>query len=404
MQTINPLLQQDQYAPNLARWDQGESDLVESLLPRFPMRLALLALLALIIVAGVFFVLALQTRQNQAITPTAALLASGPQQTLTATRRPRLSPPPTNTRIVAIPTLNLPTVTPVPPTVTPSPTRGPCLQVAKQGDSLFAMAVRCGHNNFDVVDAILRLNGMKSPNELQIGQEIQIPWPTPQGGVPAPDVPGQTAVAGGGADAEPTLPPGIMWYVVQKGEDAITIVVKFKINMRILRDLNFREVNFDQCDYAFVAGGPTCKVFLYEGQRLRVPAPAPTATVAPTRSGSETPTPTYTPELNQPYSISPDNRLPFESYEVPTLRWGATGTLLPETVYLIIVTDTTTKVSYYAQTRGELSFELPQSWQPKESKIHEYEWRVVVASVSASATPIPSGYSTEVRRFTWKGR
>jgi hypothetical protein len=72
-------------------------------------------------------------------------------------------------------------------------------------------------------------------------------------------------------------------------------------------------------------------------------------------------------------------------------------------VYLVVVVNKTANQTYYHQTR-ELSFELPTEWQPTGDVTHEFEWRVVVASIGASSTPVPSAYTTEKRTFTWKGR
>jgi hypothetical protein len=113
------------------------------------------------------------------------------------------------------------------------------------------------------------------------------------------------------------------------------------------------------------------------------------------------PLPTAT--VNVPISLAPDDRMLFEAVDVPTLRWLATGSLSGAEVFLVIVVDQTTTTTYTAMTR-DLAFELPLAWQPKDDRIHTFQWRIAIAQVGASQTPVPSAYSTETRTFTWRGR
>lgn len=321
-----------------------------------------------------------------------------PDSTLTL-----LAPPPTNTRVMIVPTLPFATITPVPPTMTLTPTRGPCLQKAKSGDTLFGLAARCGHQDLAVIDEILRRNGMGSAGELQIGQEIDIPWPTPKGGEGGSE--GSTdgqPITGGGPSNEPTLPPGVMWYSVKKGETALSIVFDRGITMRILRDLN-PQITFEACDYSLQSGGPACNVMVFEGQRLRVPAPTPTPTIPPTASGSETPTPTATPTFNAPFAQSPSDNMLFDRFDLPTLRWVGTGALALDEVYLLTVENRTANLTYNITTR-ELAYQLPADWQPSDGRRHVFSWKVTVAKVRDGNTVFPTQYATETRTFTWQSR
>jgi hypothetical protein len=392
-------------APTNARWDQGEADLYEGMLPASPSQLLLVGavLIAVLLGVGAFLLLQSGTLTQLTNPPTQLALADG--STLTPTPR-RVRSVPTNTKapppVALIPTINLPTVTPAPPTATITPTRGPCLQTAQQGDTLYGMAARCGHVHLEVIDIILRLNSMTSANQLQIGQELQIPWPTPTGDAAAQGGAVATEVGAVPGLAEPTLLPGLRWYTVKIGETALSIVFDLNITMKILQDLN-PEVRFEQCDYSTAAGGPNCSVLIFEGQRLRVPAPLPTATVPPTLTGSETPLPLPSPTQNVPVGLAPDDRMLFESVDVPTLRWLATGTLSGAEVFLVIVVDQTSGVTYTATTR-DFSFQLPLDWQPKDDRVHTFQWRIAIASVGSSQTPVPTAYSTESRTFTWRGK
>ncbi len=309
--------------------------------------------------------------------------------------------PPTNTRALIVPTLNIPTVTPVPPTVTLTPTLGPCIQKAAAGDTLYDMAIRCGHRDIAIIEVILRRNNMSSPSQLQVGQEIEIPRPTAVGGLPGESAPPSDDPLAA-ARIEPTLPPGVMWYTVKKGETALSIVFDRNITMSILSNLN-PEVLFEGCDFGLPAGGGSCRVMVYEGQRLRVPAPTPTPTVRPTLSGSETPTPTATPTVNAPFSQSPSDNMLFESFELPTLRWRASGQLGIDEVYLVTVIDRTSGVTYNVTTR-ELFFQVPAEWQPTDGRRHTFAWQITIAALRDGSTVIPSPQQTEVRTFTWQSR
>ncbi|MCC6975251.1 MAG: LysM peptidoglycan-binding domain-containing protein [Anaerolineae bacterium] len=319
---------------------------------------------------------------------------SGPISTMTM-----LAPPPTNTRIVIIPTSSFPTITPVPPTPTLTPTRGPCVQKAQSGDTVFGLASRCGHRDMAVVVEVLRLNNMKSAAELQIGQELIVPWPTPQGGEAVAAQPGETPVASEMGAEE--LPPGVMIYVVKQGDTALSIVYNLNITMRILQDLN-PEVRFEGCDYGLASGGPSCNVMVFEGQRLRVPAPPPTATIPPTLTGSETPLPTATATFNAPFSQSPSDNMLFEAFEFPTLRWTSSGRMAQNESFLLTISNTTAGITYIITTR-ETSFQLSPEWQPTDGRRHTFTWKVGIARIDGNnAIPLP--YTTETRTFTWMSR
>src|SRR5258708_7197000 len=266
--------------PPSSAWDEGEADLHEGMLPGLPLGAVLLGSAAFIVVAAmlIFF-----GGRNAGFfgqtTPTAPA-------TDTPTDVPIVSAfdatiPPTNTKgpsiPTVVPTLALATVTPAPPSPTITPTRGPCTQKAVKGDTIYGMATRCGHKHLSIVDLIVEINGLKSANSLQEGQVLTIPWHTPTGG--APD--GSNADTGtGGTPGDqappPTLPPGVTWYTVKKGDTAVAVAYKFHMTLKSLRDLN-PEIQFLQCDFSLETGGPACTLrpLLGEGQVVRVPAATP---------------------------------------------------------------------------------------------------------------------------------
>jgi phage tail protein X len=387
-------------APRPDQWDDGETDLIESTLPTSPRVLLMGAVAFVVMLLAISGVVTLQASAFGRTTPTAQSIAFGGENTLTPSPSPQslLSLPPTNTPRPLIPTLDIPTVTLAPPTATITPTEGPCFETAQAGDTLYGMAMRCGHRDQAVIDVILRLNNMASANLLREGQVVEIPRPTPTTD-PAMQVQATQAEQ---VSFEPTLPPGVMWYTVKSGETILHIIYAYDLTMRIMRDLN-PEITFAECEFGVQNGGPSCKVLLYEGQRVRIPAPVPTATITPTSSGSETPTPSPSPTVNAPIAQSPDDNMLYETFEIPILRWVAYGQLRPDEVYQVSVEDVTKGIIYVANTT-DLSFEVPAEWQPTNGERHTFEWVVTIVRINALNTPEPSPYTTERRRFEWRGR
>jgi LysM repeat protein len=321
------------------------------------------------------------------------------------------------------PTVYLPTATiDTRPTRTPTPepvpteTPGPCLQRVEPGDSLIGLVGRCGHRDLAVISLVLEINNLSAPEVIQVGQTLEIPWPTATPDPASLSTPTEEVAAASGSRpliafvpaegvaAIPILPtetlqPGVTWHQVVSGENIIAIAYRYGANVKILSELN-PEVTFSQCDFGEFGGGPSCLVSIYAGQRLRVPAPTPTPTLSPTPSGSETPTPTATATFNAPSALSPGHRALFQRDELVTLRWVASGTLGPEQVYRVSARDITTGEVYETDTM-ELFLIVPESWQGEDSRRHEYEWLVRVIDRNRPNEPI---FATEPRIFVWEGR
>jgi LysM repeat protein len=304
------------------------------------------------------------------------------------------------------------------------------MQTAGEGDTVYGMAIRCGHLDMAVVDLILEINDMKSATELQLGQTLEIPWPTPTpGGEPIEELPAVTEVSstGGGGEgdnlfvtqtpsvnefgtpdvlatyqnAEPTLRPGMAWHTVESGQTLYEIVLIYDTSAEVLSQIN-PEIPFLQCDYGIPTGGPNCSVMLSVGQRLRVPVPLPTQTTTPTPVGTLTPTPTATATFNAPFLSSPEDEAHFHADELVTLRWQGTGTLAANERYLVRVKDTTIGEEYTALV-GDLLYKLPGGWQPADGKSHDFEWTISIATTDAQNNIVSEDHITEPRHFTWDG-
>ena len=406
-------------APNRKIWQDGEADLNEGALLTFPWGGALILVVALLVIGGVIgLLLASRTNpvDNPAVDTTQVTGIAGFVTGQPSIRTPRATAPPTNTlpptitAAVALPSLALATVTPQPPSPTVTPTRGPCTQKARAGDTLSGLAARCGIYTQSAIATILSLNHMTDPGQLQVGQTIVIPWPTATG--PAPTNPPGATIAAGGVFPTSTLPPGLKWYTVLKDDDAISIAYRFHTTIKTLHDLNPELTSrFSQCDYGLAAGGSSCTVQLGVGEQLRVPIPLPTATLSPTPNGSETATPSITPTFNAPYLVGPGDNMLFGPVEFPVLRWGASDRLGAGQTYILTVTDITANKIYRVSTT-DLSFQVPLDWQPNDGTRHEYQWSVSVSMVSSTdtnstpnlnATPAGNIFTTKNRSFTWQG-
>jgi|GEM_PF-276764 len=438
-------------APPAADWDDGDADLYEGSLPALPLSGLFVLLVTIGVIAGLLLIVARRANDTPAnpaltratqplpqilpavsptvlspgglsptlssttivtvaalnVTPTPQNVALLATETLSnATAPPTNTRPPTltatNTQAVLPPTLALSTVTPVPPSPTITATRGPCNQKAKAGDTLSALAARCGQYGQAIIQTILDANGLKDAGQLQVGQVITIPWPTAAGAAAAKVPAGSgTPNALSLANAEPTLSPGQLWYTIKKGDNAIIIAYKFHTSIKVLHDLNPEIAgDFSQCDYGQDAGGQTCSVRVSEGERIRVPVPLPTPTRTPTPNGSETATPTITATYNAPTSLSPSDNMLFNGADFPVLRWTESDKLGPNQVYLVTVTDLTIKKLYRASTT-DLAFQLPPDWQPNDGTRHQFEWFVSVAIENGSVFPQETSDRTEKRTFVW---
>lgn len=89
-----------------------------------------------------------------------------------ATPSPQAAATPTSASLLRIvtPTPVTPGTTPTGPSST-APADNPETYVVAEGDSLYAIALR-----FNVeLDALIQLNGLSDPNDIQVGQELKIP-------------------------------------------------------------------------------------------------------------------------------------------------------------------------------------------------------------------------------------
>lgn len=367
-------------------FERGETDLLEEELAGHPLvrvLSALVPLLALVPLA-LIVVLALSAwppgSQRENPPPSAMPASAIPLATVTA--GPPTQPPSPWPSATALPTLK--------------PTVAPCVQTVSAGDTLIALALRCGHRHRDILELVVNQNGLASAEQLQIGQQIVIPWPT-----------ATAAGAGNAQDAAPansafviptsTLPPGLMWHQVRLGEDIVGIAGRYGVDLAVMSQLN-PEVRFSQCDLGNTYGGESCIVQIFEGQQLRVPAP--------TAPPSITPTPNFdAPVLRQgereniPYILRPGNGVVYRADELVTLRWLSSSALKTDEIFIVEVIDLTAAQRYLQETRA-IALRLPDGWQGNDGRRHQYRWRVGLRS----GREVASTVWTEERNFVWIAR
>ena len=396
-------------APSRYNSSEGEDDLMVQGIWGTPIALALVIFLCMLLSAGLAygayaFIGTLEDDEPQ----TAPIVVSVDPRT------PILSPIPptafpTNTR--PAPPL-FPTVTDLPPSITPIPTLGPCIQTAGAGDSVYGMAIRCGHRDLSIVDLIVEQNlGLECAECLREGQTLEIPWPTPtpggegntsfnmnEMGTPVNELGTPDSLAT--LFVQPTLRSDLTWHVIEPDQNLIVVAQIYNTDAKVLSDLN-PEIDFLQCDFGERYGGANCAVMFFIGQRLRVPAPTPTPTIPPTASGSETPTASPTATFNVPELYRPEDGASFDKNNLITLRWTASGTLASNEVYLITMRNLDEERTFQGTTL-ELSFVVPREWQPNGDKIQEFEWIISIATLEGNQVT-STRQQTQPRRFKWQG-
>lgn len=293
---------------------------------------------------------------------------------------PSDTPFPTITAVdVEVLITDAPSLTPTsePPTLTPTitPTLGPHEHLVQEGETLGYIVQLYGYRDTSIYDEIVRINdNVDSPDFLPVGEIILIPRLTataePSSQV---DTSAQVNTPSAGNN-ENTGPAGSICHTVRTGDTVIAIAEQYRVPLSILAQYNPNPALWNGCNFVLPGGGPNCNPFVVEGQCFYVPAPTPTPTLSPTPSGSETPTatPTYpAPVMGYP----PEGAL---AQGAVRLYWVSAGILMPDEVYLIEVTDTTTQ-RYEAFVTRSTTLLLPESWIPSDGQTHTISWTVSVA-------------------------
>jgi hypothetical protein len=332
--------------------------------------------------------------------------------TLSAT--PSMTPSVTLTQaIVMLTPVEISTQPPIPnagpPTVPPAlPTEGPYEYVIQAGDDLAGILNRqpWGYNGFDqaIQRAVVQLNNMLSPDILPaVGSTLLIPRRTPTP-IPIGNELTQAAMPDGLVQCGENFAcvPGQVFgpYKVEEGDTIIEIAEIYNTSLEMLSALN-PNLNWGQCNFTEISGGPNCNPLISVGQDIQVPLPTPVPSSTPTFTGSETPTatPTYAPaRLVYPPdgAISPPG--------VFTLQWVSAGILKPNEAYLVEVQDTTLGGEPWRQITRDTSISLPANLIPTDGQTHQFQWRVTVARRDDSGAISYAGGQGAWRGFQWQSR
>jgi len=275
---------------------------------------------------------------------------------------PTLTPiPPT---ITFTPTwTTVPSQTPPPtavPTTTPTPLPTPTLQPPRPhqvsgGETMIGLASRYRVS----IDSITGLNQLGDGTQIQVGQQLQIPWPTAtppltQVGI---DINGELVIAD---------PAGCQRYEVQSGDSLVGIAARYDVNFDLLM-----QVNRFPSDMLLQPGDTVCIPTIVYGETLP-PTPGPSPTPLPTA-------PPAGPELLFPVletAVSPpDGRV--------MLQWVAVQDLAESEWYMVEMADLDEidRLPRRGFTRDN-NYQLPTSWRPAVDESHRIQWQVSIVTVT----------------------
>lgn len=295
----------------------------------------------------------------------------------TITFTPTWTPLPTETRP---PTLT-PTITPTPaPTETPPPPRS---HTVSSGETLFGLSFLYRVS----MDSITMLNGLPDNSQIQVNQNLLIPWPTPTPplGIITVEVNGETVIAD---------PRGCDRYEVQSGDSIVAIASQFGIPFELLAQVN------RITDATILQPGDTVCIprISYGSLEDIPPTPGPS------------PTPTNTPPPAGPKLLYPVNQTVIEPPDgVVRLQWTAVKNLTDSEWYMVELANTNLldTLPHRAFTR-DTSLIVPSDWRPPVAETHQLCWRVSIVNVTgyrSDGLPIYTfgGESSNPACFNWLG-
>ena len=293
----------------------------------------------------------------------------------TLTYTPTWTPLPTETR----PPTQTPTITPTPPpTTTPLPPR---LHTVSSGETLIGLSALYRVS----VESILQANQMSPDQPIQVNQNLQIPWPTP-----TPPL----EIVGVEINGELVLadPAGCERYEVKEGDSIAGIANLFGIELALLTKVNRLEE-----DTILYPGDTVCIPEIRYGESLPpTPGPSPTPTVTAPPPG---------PRLLYPV----DNSVIDPPDGIVTLQWAAVQDLGESEWYMVELVDVNDldALPWRGFTRDN-ALQLPPDWRPDIPEDRLMRWRVSLVNVTGwreDGLPIYTfgGEMSEPAYFIWRG-
>lgn len=335
-----------------------------------PLVLALTAVFfAVIVVVGGLILQYQGDEVSMIIAPSITPIPATITYTPTWTPLPSETAPPTPT----------PTVTFTPaPTDTPRPPR---FHTVSSGDTLIGISLL-----YRIApEAIAAANGFGANAQVQLDQQLVIPWPTPTPPleIMAADINGETVIVD---------PTGCDLYQVQEGDSIVGIASRFGVPFDLLSQVN-RIVD----PSLLQPGDPICIPQIIYGQSL-----------PPTAGPSPTPSPTLPPP--GPQLLYPVAGTVVEALdESIVLQWTAVKPLAENEMYMVELTnmDNLDALPYRGFTR-DTAYRVPTSWRPNTVDLFQMRWRVSIIQVTGTRSdglPIYTfgGSSSADAFFSWQG-
>ncbi len=326
-----------------------------------PLRIAILALVTVVILAGAA-ALGMELSQGKIA---AELPTFTPTITLTPTITPSSTPSPT------------PTQTPL-PTETPTPIP-PIEYVVQSGDSLLAIGLEFNLT----IDELIAYNQLESEFIVE-GQSLFIPPPTPTPGPTPTAIPGQpTATA-----AAFTL------HTVRSGDTLSTIAEKYGVSVSEIRAANDIPENSESIQVNQVLTIPHS-----------TPTPEPQTVIETTSTPTPVPGSVY---YSAPSMLYPPENATFTGPDaVIALQWSSVGILEDREYYSVelIAPSGGDTVTIRAYTRSTV-WRVPSDLYPgDEAENRAYSWRVIIVR-RVTGGPDPDykiiGQAGRRRGFTWE--
>ncbi|MDX1416008.1 MAG: LysM peptidoglycan-binding domain-containing protein [Candidatus Promineifilaceae bacterium] len=317
-------------------------------------------------------------------------LLRDPDGELTLAMVPSLTPlPPTMTFT--------PTWTPIPtetmePTATASPTpppaatdtpRPPRFHSVATGETLFGLSLFYRISP----DSIAENNGMSLNSPIQVGQELLIPWPTATPPLESllMEIKGETMVADVTDCEIVTIAEGDSAYGLsaEKGVPAEAIIAVNRLTEESIQ-------------------------LLHPGDTLCIPKVIPGDSLPPTPGPAPTITPTSYP--SGPELLYPTQNAVLDPGDAPVaLQWVAVKDLEENEWYMVELTDMDEldAIPYRGFTRDN-AFRLPSSWRPEVEELRQMRWRVSIVQVSGQRADGGfiyrfGGQSSADGHFQWLG-
>lgn len=350
------------------------SDVFESVMRESQSRSLLFLTIVIILVTFAISLFLLRTQDAEitlAMVPTLTPIPPTVTYTPTWTPLPSETSPPTET-----PTS---TYTPV-PTDTPRPPR---FHSVASGETLFGLSLFYRISPESIAEG----NGIPVNTQIQVGQQMNIPWPTATPPLESLvlDIKGETVIADV-TDCD--------IVVIEEGDSAYGLSAERGVPAEAIVAVNRLT---DESIQLLHPGDTLCVPKIIHSDILPpTPGPSPTITATSFPSG---------PQLLYPVNGTKIERLD----DWITLQWVAVKDLGESEWYMIELTDLDIldAVPRRAFTRDN-SFRIPGSWRPEIEEQHNMRWRVSIVQVAGQRVDGEfiyryGGRSSEDAFFSWQG-